>query len=134
MALQTTTWHPDTCGCVLEYTWDDALPAEDRVHEGTRCVGCCPAHEGKTPGEADPKGHYAAITAENQHKNRTYGQLLADASMEHKKFLKTAEDGTEIYGFIEEPTFSYDQDRKLSFYHKKIPTEVIETALAKLAK
>jgi hypothetical protein len=30
--LQTTTWHPDTCGCVISYQWDDAVPAEQRKH------------------------------------------------------------------------------------------------------
>ena len=32
MTVKTTRWSPDTCGCVLEYSWDDALPQEARVH------------------------------------------------------------------------------------------------------
>jgi hypothetical protein len=28
MATQRTRFHPDTCGCVVDYEWDDTLPPE----------------------------------------------------------------------------------------------------------
>lgn len=30
--IQTTTWRPNTCKCVISYTWDDAVPPALRVH------------------------------------------------------------------------------------------------------
>lgn len=32
MALRTTRWKPDTCGCVIVYEWDDALDENARTH------------------------------------------------------------------------------------------------------
>ena len=32
MAIKTTTWSPDTCDCVLHYSWDDEVPQDERVH------------------------------------------------------------------------------------------------------
>lgn len=29
MAERVTRWKPDTCGCVIEYAWDDSLADED---------------------------------------------------------------------------------------------------------
>jgi len=49
MAIKTTRWEPDTCGCVIEYEWDDELPAIDRVHTLSAVVNkhadCHPATE-----------------------------------------------------------------------------------------
>jgi hypothetical protein len=30
--IQTTTWRPDTCGCIISYQWDDAVPQATRTH------------------------------------------------------------------------------------------------------
>src|SRR5919109_3126343 len=32
MAIQTTKWHPDTCGCEIDYQWDDTTPEATRQH------------------------------------------------------------------------------------------------------
>jgi len=44
--IHETTWHPDTCVCVLVYQWDDAEPDETRVHTFIRAAQTCPLHEG----------------------------------------------------------------------------------------
>lgn len=31
MTERVTRWRPDTCGCVLDYSWDDTLSDEDIV-------------------------------------------------------------------------------------------------------
>jgi len=42
--LQTTTWSPNTCGCVIIYQWDDSIPEASRTHTykiwtpGPKCV------------------------------------------------------------------------------------------------
>lgn len=46
MAINITTWSPDTCKCVVEYAWDDTSPQETRVHSHNKTVKTCPAHTG----------------------------------------------------------------------------------------
>lgn len=69
--IRTTRWSPDTCGCVLEFEWDDALPPEMRTHSPSRVVTACPAHQGKTVTEA-----FAAVGVENRRKNAAFAHLL----------------------------------------------------------
>lgn len=63
---QRTTWSPDTCGCELEYEWDDTDPPETRVHTGAVIRKACPAHASLI----DPKLHHVGVLGDNQLKNR----------------------------------------------------------------
>ena len=65
--IRTTTWRPDTCECVLEYSWDDAASEASRVHSFVRVVSFCPAHS-----LLAGVNLYDAVVSENQRKNRTY--------------------------------------------------------------
>ena len=65
--IRTTTWRPDTCECVLEYSWDDATSEASRAHTLTKVVKSCPAHS-----LLAGVGLYDAVVSENQRKNRTY--------------------------------------------------------------
>jgi hypothetical protein len=38
--IQTTTWHPDTCECVIEYTWDDQQKEDVRKHTFSKVTHC----------------------------------------------------------------------------------------------
>ena len=42
--LKVTLWRPDTCSCVVEYEWDDAVKEDARVHSFKRFAARCPAH------------------------------------------------------------------------------------------
>jgi len=44
MTIKTTRFSPDTCQCVLEYTWDDTVSETNRVHTLSNFVTKCPAH------------------------------------------------------------------------------------------
>lgn len=61
MAIRRTTWQPDTCGCILEYDWDDSLPVDQRVHIPATAIACSLhlAHAG------DLTGNHATCIAEN---------------------------------------------------------------------
>ena len=65
--IRTTTWRPDTCECVLEYSWDDATSEASRAHSFVRVVSSCPAHSLLAGASL-----YNAVVSENQKKNRTY--------------------------------------------------------------
>ncbi len=45
MATNRTRWYPDTCGCVLEFEWDSAVPEASRTHT-VRSVTPCVFHPG----------------------------------------------------------------------------------------
>lgn len=62
--MRTTRWKPDTCGCILEYDWDETLPDDQRVHILAR-VAACADHLGET--DQDVFDH---VLKENQTKNR----------------------------------------------------------------
>lgn len=47
--IKTTRWRPNTCGCVLEYTWDTEDPSHVRTHSQSRIVVQCQQHAGDEP-------------------------------------------------------------------------------------
>jgi hypothetical protein len=72
MAINVTRWSPDTCTCVLEYSWDDTAPEDSRVHNITNVVQKCAAHAG-TP---DLTTHWNIINEENPRKNVAFQHLV----------------------------------------------------------
>ena len=65
MTIKTTRWSPDTCGCVLEYTWDDTQPESTRTHTLSTFVTRCSAHSGL----ANDTARWNTIFEENPRKN-----------------------------------------------------------------
>ena len=70
MTINTTRWSPDTCSCVVEYSWDSELPAEQRTHT-LSTIEKCPVHSSLTDAEA-----FAVLTEENPRKNNTLQAAL----------------------------------------------------------
>lgn len=64
MAIKTTRWSPDTCDCVLEYTWDTNDSADNRTHTIATVVPC-PQHTGLSNTNI-----FNAVNSENSRKNR----------------------------------------------------------------
>src|SRR5215212_113781 len=64
MVINTTQWQPDTCDCILEYSWDDSVPADQRVHTPTNSIKC-PFHTN----QATHSAVYNTVVNENQRKN-----------------------------------------------------------------
>lgn len=90
MALHRNLWSPDTCGCQIEFEFDDEVPAEERVHTGSKIVKRCPAHQ-----ESDFDGchdHYTTVLDENQRKNILLGKLMET----HPEIVDLREDGSRI--------------------------------------
>lgn len=73
MAIKTTRFSPDTCGCVLEYTWDDTLSESQRTHTLSNFVTRCPAHSSL----ASDTDRWNAVFDENPRKNNAR-QLCLD--------------------------------------------------------
>lgn len=66
MAIKRTGWSPDTCKCVTEFTWDNTVDEDLRVHTYSRDIKICPEHTGKSG-----LALYDALLDENQRKNIT---------------------------------------------------------------
>jgi hypothetical protein len=71
MAKQLTQWYPDTCGCVIIFEWDDAVPAEQRVHTLYKIVTKCSDHKSI----ADDVELFNTVMRENTMKNEIFGKL-----------------------------------------------------------
>jgi len=70
VSIQITRWSPDTCGCVLEYEWDDAVAPDSRVHSHNRTVNKCQHHA-----DIGDSAAYDAVVDENSRKNISLGIL-----------------------------------------------------------
>lgn len=70
--MHTTRWSPDTCGCVVEYEWDDKEPPEERTHSIIGALQRCPRHA-LLSAHSD---HWTVLTEENSRKNRLLEHLL----------------------------------------------------------
>jgi hypothetical protein len=73
MAIKTTRYSPDTCGCVIEYSWDDSVTEDQRQHTLANYITKCPAHTG-LPTDQD---RWNAVFEENPRKNIAH-QLILD--------------------------------------------------------
>jgi len=71
MTTKTTRWSPDTCSCVIEYTWDDTLTEDQRVHT-LKTISKCSNHSALNDDTA-----YSSVLEENPRKNIAH-QLVMD--------------------------------------------------------
>ena len=70
--MRSARWRPDTCGCILEYEWDDTEPIETRTHSFKALSKKCEAHKTIVEGSVV----YSTVKDENQRKNRVLGEAL----------------------------------------------------------
>lgn len=95
MAMKVTRWSPDTCGCQLEYEWDDAVAPESRKHSFKGVVQRCAEHAG-TPQTSEL---YDAVVDENTRKNYTVGDIgdaLSWATEQSLERINWAFDGSRV--------------------------------------
>lgn len=109
---------PDSCECVLVYSWDNSVPVEQRVHTP---VASAPTNDGGTvepiPCEfhsdmKDHVEHYNAVLAENQRKNKAITAVV------------------ETFADIkaEDVQYSFDDNRRLSISCPKLLDVQLKTA------
>lgn len=69
-------WYPDTCGCVIEYEWDDSEPEDKRTHRVVRFVKVCDAHKKFLPLSAKETPEEVLMAQED--KERLFSQVLEE--------------------------------------------------------
>lgn len=111
MSSHRNLWKPDTCGCVIEFEFDDELPAEQRVHTGHTVHKICESHKSALEGK-DAHTSYQHCSKENQKKNLSIGLIEESLSDEHFD-IKEDWDGNVTKTLKWQPRFSFDSDRKL---------------------
>lgn len=83
MAVRTTRWSPDTCPCIVEFSWDDSVSADARTHSYHDTVQTCPEH-GALAGSA----LFDTVFSENRRKNVTlFLAQQIEASITGEDFL-----------------------------------------------
>lgn len=73
--LKVTRWSPDTCSCILEYSWDDTQNESVRTHNLDNIVQKCPAHQNLP----DNPSVYNTVLDENPRKNLSLDEILQNA-------------------------------------------------------
>lgn len=97
--LQKTLWSPDTCGCQIEYEWDDSVSQEDRTHSVSNIVKACSIHNH----HAEKENHYADVLNENTSKNKAISLLVASIP--------------KLDGGEKEVKWSFDKNRNIVLSH-----------------
>lgn len=83
--VKVTRWSPDTCDCILEYEWDEALEDSDRVHTFKKVVKLCSEHERLG---FQGKAAYDQVKSENTGKNRAWGLIKQELGLTNKDLEK----------------------------------------------
>lgn len=118
--LRTTRWHPDTCKCIFEYTWDDEIPEDNRNHNITKVISVCDAHKHL---DNEKQNHFDSIVNENKLKNKVHALILENSNNLTTKIVDNFKDvkgqdnkvlKSDIY------SFTFDENRKLKVNLKSI--------------
>lgn len=119
MALKETTWRPDTCGCVLTYTWDDAVPQDQRTNTPARVVTACVAHPALSVAV-----HHDTVVKENRKKNLVRAALVGSLGPQHKRQLKDQDglDAGEDFAVGLEFGWTFDSQRALRVTVRGLPS------------
>ena len=120
--IKTTIWRPDTCDCIVEYTWDNETTEDNRVHTFKNVVRRCSAHDSVSHG----KPVYDKVLSENDHKNKT----LHEVSRQHKALhIETKDANGNVVGHIpdlENIGWSFDANRRLKIHIKTNKLSLVE--------
>lgn len=122
MSIHTTTWRPDTCDCVVHYSWDDSLSESERVHTPVEEVTThdgqvikrytCPAHT-NVSAEGKHIEQHDIILEENRRKNFVVNHILENSDVSMVNLVDR--DGVQVKEYKKgfEPEWSFDADRNL---------------------
>lgn len=95
-----TRWRPDTCGCIIEYEWDDSEAEDSRTHTlRSESSIPCAIHA------ADGEELMNVVLTENQTKNQVRQSLLHEAASLRKNDAEFR-DGVEFQ-------YSFNENRQL---------------------
>jgi hypothetical protein len=74
--IKITRWSSDVCECVIEFSWDDSVPEDQRTGRVKNYVKKCSAHKAINS-DAD---RFRSALEENQRKNKAHAAILEKAT------------------------------------------------------
>lgn len=106
--IRKTLWKPDTCGCEMEFNWDDAVDTSFRTHTLSRVIAKCSFHSKLTAAKA-----WAAVNRENVLKNTVYRKILETVPTARDTLVQ--DDGAEVWSLKDskEYRWAFDATRTL---------------------
>lgn len=107
--IKTTTWHPDTCDCIIEYTWDTEESEEVRTHDYKRVTRACAVHAGLVDG----KKIHDEVKDENFRKNMVLHEVTSKHASLRNEIL---DDDGNVTGHVPNENavgWRFDENRKL---------------------
>lgn len=121
-----TRWRPDTCGCVLDYEWDDAVSEDQRTHTPVKTVACSAHAHLDTATEV-----FETVHTENTEKNTAIEALLQELPDEHSREV-VSKDGT-VSGrvFLIDPVWSFNEKRELQISHPALMNDAVDSKKAR---
>lgn len=96
-----TRWSPDTCGCVIDFEWDDensSIP-----HKAKNIISECEAHKG-----LDKDSCYLSVLEENKYKNVVINKIANTIPS-----LALISSSGVPYPNMDKISFSFDKNRKI---------------------
>ena len=104
--IRKTLWKPDTCGCEMEFNWDDAVT--DPTPTLSKAVSKCSLHSKLTNAKA-----WAAVNRENVLKNTVYRKILETVPTARDTLVQ--DDGAEVWSLKDskEYRWAFDATRTL---------------------
>ena len=103
-----TRWRPDTCGCELEFEWDNEVSLDKRTHLPGKYVVKCAAHNHIE----DNTRHFESVLEENRRKNQTL-TILKELPLSFVEQNTTGKATVKVFKEGYEPVWSFDENRKL---------------------
>lgn len=107
MSKHITRWSPDTCGCVLDYEWDDSVPQDQRTHAISEVVKACPNHQDTA------EKVYEKVKDENTTKNRVLGEIMESVPALVEEVIDDNGNISKRFKRGMEPKWSFDENRQL---------------------
>lgn len=127
-----STFTATSCGCVIEYMWDDRTSEDDRLHLPFDTLHACERHKYLRDADNHEPLHEAVI-GENLYFGNALRGILEALPEEHKN-IELDDKGNEHAFFKDMPAFSFNANGELEVKLPKGMTAPMKKACADQAK
>jgi hypothetical protein len=117
--IHKNIWRPDTCGCEIEYEWDDSIPEKERTHTH-KSTKLCPVHAHLTGN--NNKDGYDAVFEENTRKNKANKEIMdACPELTEETIGKDGKSKGKVFKKIHKFNWNFDANRNLEVEITNLP-------------
>lgn len=125
--IQVTTWKPDTCGCIVQYEWDDLTSEDVRIHSLRAMDNICNEHMGLSDQEV-----FDALFHENTCRNIALGIISNKFSALTKQVVDNEGNISTAFQNGKKPIHSFNQVKSIDLSQvKALPNELVSKSTVK---